>query len=456
MTFSKNLNLLLSDLKRTSQIFFKYGKYHYRESTYKGYTQAIESNFENNKLDFDLLYKFSQFCIKEGLYSQAITFLLKIKNKFNAIEICNYFLIQQYGKSLHERNNYETKGVILSLLKESMYNAFGKDYFDLLAGKISVFPKEVKSEFVLMEMGLENFGYIRHEIESVDKKYLTKINISLLKNSELPFYHDIREIFPTLQKITPGIIGSITSKSGLISCMIIEYGEGVNTDYTKLDKIIKCHKEFIQVCTYTPTVSKKLKKPFELGYSYTYLPRSFSRIHKELYYKQVIEWNFNTLKLDEYRPELKFLLGKFFEKMNEANFYQYVFPDRHYSLCHGDFNLNNILYRPSIDQLNIIDWSHCTFGPKLIDFAMFFRISHYSYQAIYDFFLEDVESSSEYDDIDSVLFLFSAITISMMMQKKKFMNDDPDKFFRPAVNKCLELIDRIEANRIGYIKQTLY
>jgi len=456
MTFSKNFGPLLSDLKRNMQIFFKVGKYHYRESNFKRYTESIESNFENNRLDFDLLSQFSLFCQKEHLYSQAITFLLKIKNKYNAIEVCNYFLIQQYGRSLYERNNYETKGVILSLLKESMHQSFGTEYFDLLAGKISVFPKEVKSQFVLLEMGLENFGFIQHEIESVGKKYLTKINISTLKTNEIPFYQDIREIFPSLQEITPGILGFLISKSGLISCMIMEFVEGVPTDYTKLDKIIKCHKEFIQVCTYTPTIYKRLKKTFELGYAHTYLPRSFSRIHKELYYKQVIEWNFNTLREQAYRPELKFLLGKFFEKMDGANFYQYVHPEKHYSLCHGDFHLNNIIYRPASNQLSLIDWSHCTFGPKLMDFATFFRSSQYSYQAIYEFFLEDIESSNEYDDIDVVLFLFSSITISLMMQKKTFMNDDPDKFFRPTVNKCLELIEGIEANKINYLNQTLY
>lgn len=456
MTINKDFRLLLSDLKRTTQIFFRFGKYHYRESNFKKFTKSIEANFEENHLDFDLLYQFSLFCHKEHLNSKAISFFLRIKSKYNAIEICNYFLIQQYGRSLYEGNNYETKGVIISLLKESMQSSYGPDFFERLAKKISVFPTEVKSKYVVLEMGLENFGFIQHDIESVDKKYLTKISISLLKTNETPFYQDIREIFPSLRIITPDILGFLKSKSGLISCMIMEFIQGEQSDYTKLDKIIKYHKEYIQVCTFTPTIYKKVKRPFELGYTHTYLPRAFNRIHKELYYKQVMEWNFNTLKLQDYRPELKFLLGKFFEKMNDADFFQYVVPEKHYTLCHGDFHLNNIIYRPTTDQLGIIDWSHCTFGPKLLDFAMFFRISHYSYQAINEFFIEDIESSNDYDDIDTVLFHLGAITVSLMMQEQIFMNEDPDKFFRPAVNRCLEIVDKIEANKINYLNQTLY
>jgi len=456
MTFSKNLALYLSDLKRNIQVFLKFGKYHYKESTFIRYTRSIETKFEDDHYDFDLLYNFSNFCHKENLNSKAISFLLRIKNKYNALEICNYFLIQQYGKNLYDGNNYETKAVILSLLKESMNHSFGNDFFDRLARKISVFPSEVNSKFVVLEIGAENFGFIQHEIESVQKKYLTKIDITLLKINEASFYQDIREIYPSLQTITPNILGILNSKSGLISCLIMEFVTGEPTDYTKLDKIIKCHKEYIQVCTFTPTVYKKLKRPFELGYAHTYLPRSFNRIHKELYYKQVIEWNFNTLKLQAYRPELKFLLRRFFERMDEADFYQYVIPEKHYSLCHGDFHLNNIIYRPSIDRLGIFDWSHCTFGPKLLDFATFFRISHYSYQTIYEFFIEDIDTSDDYDDIDSILFFFGSITISLMMQQEIFMNEDPDKFFRPAVNRCLELLDKIETNKADYINHTLF
>jgi len=440
---------------RKTQVFLKFGKYHFRDSNFKMYVGSIESNFENNKIDFGLLYQFSFFCHKEDLNSQAITFFLRMKNKFNAVEICNYFLIHQYGRTLLERNNYETKGVILSLLKESMHNAFGADYFDLLAEKISVFPKEVKSQFAFIEQGNENFGFIQHEIESVGKKYLTKINLSLLKTNETSFYQDIREIYLPLQEITPATLGYIKSKCGLVSCMIMEYVHGIPTDYTQLDRIIKCHKEFIQVCTYTPTVYHILKRPFELGYAHTYLPKAFNRIHKELYYKQVIEWSFNTLKVQAYRPELKFLLGKFYEKLNETDLYNYISPEKHYALCHGNFNLNNIIYRPSNDQLGIIDWSHCTFGPKLMDFAVFFRISQYNFQAINDFFLDEIESSGDYDDIDTILFLFSSITVSLMMQQQTFMNDDPDKFFRPAVNKCIDLIERVEA-KINYLKQPLF
>jgi len=456
MTLNKNFRLLLSDLKRTTQIFFKFGKYHYKESNFQRFSKSIEENFEDNHIDFDLLFQFSHFCHKEHLNSKAISFFLRVKNKYNAIEICNYFLIQQYGRSLYEGNNYETKAVILSLLKESMNNSFGLDFFESLSNKISVFPDEVKSQYVVLDMGLENYGFIQHEIESVGKKYLTKISVSLLKTNEIPFYQDIREIFPTLQSISPGILGLLNSKSGLISCMIMEFVQGEPTDYTKLDRIIKCHKEYIQVCTFTPTVYKMLKRPFELGYAHTYLPRSFNRIHKELYYKQVIEWNFNTIKLDAYRPELKFLLGKFFEKMDEADFYQYVVPEKHYSLCHGDFHLNNIIYRPTVDQFGIIDWSHATFGPKLLDFAIFFRSAHYSYQAIHEFFIDEIESSGDYDDIDTILFFFGSITITLMMQDKAFMNEDPDKFFRPTVNRCLELLEKIESNKIDYINQTLY
>jgi len=456
MRLNKDFRLLLSDLKRTIQIFFKFGKYHYKESNFINYTKTIEDNFEANYLDFDLINKFSLFCQRERLSSKSISFFLKIKNKYNAVEVCNYFLIQQYGKSSKKGINYETKAVILSLLKESMLHSFGTDFFNSLAVKISVFPNEVKSQFTFLDMGLENFGFIQHEIESVEKKYLTKIFVSLLQSNENSFYHDIREIFYPLQKITPNIIGTLKSESGLISCLIMEHVKGVVTDYTKLDKIIKCHKEYIQGCTFSPTVYKKLKRPFELGYAHIYLPRSFNRIHEELYFKQVIEWNFKTIRLQAYRPEIKFLLGKLFEKMDKIDFYRYVVPNNHYSLCHGDFHLNNIIYIPSNDQLSIIDWSHCTFGPKLLDFAIFFRSAHYSFQAIHEFFLEDIEVSCDYDDIDIVLFLFASITVSLMMQQHTFMNEDPDKFFRPAVNKCLNLLEKLETNKMNYINQTLY
>lgn len=456
MILNKKFRLILSDLKRNTQIFFKFGKYHYKESNFLKYTKRIEANFENKNLDFDLLYQFSLFCHKEHLNSKAISFFLSIKNKHNAVEICNYFLIQQYGRSLYEGNNYETKAVIISLLKESMHNSFGIDFFERIAGKISVFPTEVKSKFVVLELGLENFGFIQHDIESVEKRYLTKIGITLLKTNEIPFYQDIREIFPLLQDITPGILGILKSKSGLISCMIMEFIEGEPSDYTMLGKIIKCHKDYIQACSFTPTVYNKLKRPFELGYAHTYLPRAFNRIHKEQYFKQIIEWNFNTLKIHSYRPELKFLLGKYFERMNDCDFFKYVVPERHYALCHGDFHLNNIIYRPNLDQFGIIDWSHCTFGPKLMDFAIFFRSAHYSYQTIHEFFIEDIELSRDYDDVDTVLFFFGAISITLMMQEKTFMSEDPDKFIRPAVNKSLELLDKIETNKVNFIDQTLY
>jgi len=455
MTFIKTLKLIISDFKRDTQIFLKFGKYHYKEFTFKRYTESIETNFEDDHLDFKLFNEFSLFCQKEHLNSKAISFLLRMKNKYNAIEVCNYFLIQQYGRGINGEKNYETKAVILSLLKESMQYSFGTHFFYDLEGMISVFPNEVKSQYVLLEIGLENYGYIQHEIESVHKKYLTKIGISTLKTNENTFYQDIREIYPSLKNITPSILGVLKSKSGLISCLIMEDVQGGPTDYTMLDMIIKCHKEFIQECVFTPTVYNKLKRPFELGYAPTYLSGVFSRIHKELYYKQVIEWGFHTLKEHNYRPEIKFVVRRFFEKMDEVNIYDYVLPKKHYTLCHGDFQLNNIIYSQSTNQLSIIDWSHCTFGPKLLDFALFFRTANCSYQTIHEFFTEDIDSCGEYDDMDMILFFFGSITISLMMHQEICMNEDPDKFFRPAVNRCMELIDKIQMNKAYKINHTL-
>ncbi|KEO72579.1 hypothetical protein [Anditalea andensis] len=440
-------------LKNKFEILFKYGKSYHDDITYYRYTKAIEESFEQGKADLELIYQFSYFCSHENISYRAISFLIKIKNKYNSLEICNYFLIQQYMNSLLEHLNKETQAVVISLLKESLQHSFGNRLFKLLANKISVFPNEVSSQYIEGINRSDNFGYILHNIDSVRKKYVTKISITALQQNDYLFYLEIRDIYPYLHEITPELIGTLKSKNGLLSCLTLDFISGVPSDHTKLDRIIKCHKEFIQTCTFSTTIYEKIKRPFYLGAAPRYLSRSFSRIHEPSYFHRIMEWNLEVLNNQAYRPELKFMLVMFFEKIRASNLCQYIIPEKHYSLCQGDFQISNILYLPNSEKFLIVDWANCTFAPKLLDIATLFVEAQYSYQTILDFFLEEIEYSEAYDDIDIVLFFLTAITISLMKRPFTYINEDTDKFFRPAVNNCLGLLDKIVANKNEYISE---
>lgn len=106
------------------------------------------------------------------------------------------------------------------------------------------------------------------------------------------------------------------------------------------------------------------------------------------------------------------------------------------------------MYDEKTKKYTVIDWTHCTYGPKLLDIAALLREQRErtcSFSEMEEMLLSKVDASDEYDTIDKLLFLYASIVVSLLLNRRSIIQEDTDFFSLPAVLKCEELVKAIVA-----------
>lgn len=459
------IRYLFSILKKRIQLLFCFGIYHRRSRLFKSYTKSISASCTEGDADFGLLKNFSLFCKQNYLTEEAISFLERLRQTSREQRVLNYFLLQNYithnrRLRLKKKDAAYVRAKAASLIQDMLLTSFGDSYANKINACLTKEPDKVKSKIMIRDEGWENLGFIEHQIEGEVKRFLTKIGISLQKNNEIKFYKSISGIYPKMKEVTPAVPGIQISNDSRIFLLIMEKVSGIRPGIDQFQALVDLHLEYIQKCTYKSICNILSADEFSIGHHHLYLCKSFSHIHTRVGFLRIREWISHALSIASYAPEVQQAVRALGDRLNEIRFYEYVVPEKHYSLCHGDYTLSNILYDEGKDAFTIIDWTQCTCGPRLLDIAALLRSQRQficGYAEIEALVLHKNGTAAAHDAIDKLLFLYASVVVSILLNRKQIIREDPDYFFMPAIFKCHEYIEALlsqscpTTNPIGFI-----
>lgn len=436
---------LLTQTKQTFQIIFRTGKYYKRHKDFRSYTDQISALQKIGSDDYALLDEFAVYCRKKFMLDEGIQYLENLSQKYKgeSLALLNFFKVQLYIR-LHKS---EPSKVSISKIKQQvdsvLFTSFGPDFNDQIFENTQYKNHIISSDIKFMDAGWENIGFIIHT--SSDKAFnaLSKIGTAYQLSNEPLFYEKISNAYRVLHDKVPNFIDYRLGSFGVVNLLTMQRVEGLPCGVGDFDKLVQLHFETLQKCPYDTELKKILEQPFQINYNHIHLSKSYGRIHEQSHFYQILNWMDVALAEKPYNDIVISKIKYLTDKMKEYTFYQYVSPQQHYSLCHGDYSLNNVLYNKSDDQYHIIDWTQCNFGPKMMDISTILRK-----QREYTYSFNELEEiaykySSKYplSAIDLFLFYFGSILVSLMLKRGTIINEDPTLFFIPAVEKCLSILE---------------
>ena len=437
---------ILTLTKQAVQIFFKTGKYYKRHKSFKDYTDQISVLNELVKDDYLLLDEFAVFCRKKFMLEEGIHFLDKRCNVSNgkSLAILNFFRVQLYIR-LHKSEPFKVSSAKIKQLVDSvLLSSFGPDFNQQIFRNTEYNNKIDSSELRIMDAGWENIGFLSHS--SLDKNFhaLTKIGTAYQLSNEPLFYAQISNKYPDLIDKVPHFIDYRLGRFGVVNLLTMQRVGGKPCGVSDFDNLINLHFETLQKCPFDIELQEILKQPFLINYNHIHLSKSYGRIHEEIHFHQILDWI--DLALSE-KPYDKMIISNIKDLTNimkSREFYKCIIPEQHYTLCHGDYSLNNVLYDEELNQYHIIDWTQCNFGPKMMDISTILRKQReytYSYVELEEI-LSNMKKQYAISGIDEFLFYFGSILVSLMLKRGTIIEEDPSIFFMPAINKCISLLEK--------------
>jgi thiamine kinase-like enzyme len=93
----------------------------------------------------------------------------------------------------------------------------------------------------------------------------------------------------------------------------------------------------------------------------------------------------------------------------DNHLYNWIQPDKHYSLLHGDLGYQNVIFDKFDGMPRILDWSTYTIGPHFIDIARYLTSLLVPYSTIKTLYLDDNPNGQRLSTIERIFFLYAVI-----------------------------------------------
>ncbi|HSJ66569.1 MAG TPA: phosphotransferase [Anditalea sp.] len=436
---------ILTHTKQTFQILFKTGKYYKRHKGFKFYTDQIIEIQDIGQKEYILLDEFAVYCRKKYMLGEGIRYFEKwCQNaKGKSLAVLNFFRVQLYIR-LHKADPSKVSTAKIRQLVDSvLLSSFGPDFNHLIFKNTPYENQISSSEIKFMDVGWENIGFIFHAASDSTYDALSKIGTSYQHSNEHLFYEKISTKYSSLQNRVPKFIDYRLGRFGVVNLLTMQKVEGLPCGISDFDNLIQLHFETLQRCPYDSTLQQILEQPFRINYNHIHLSKSFGKIHDKKYFNEILDWIDTALSESPYDVLLISEIKRLTDGMKDAKLYNSIHPEQHYTLCHGDYSLNNVLYNKNKNEYHIIDWTQSNYGPKMMDISTILRKQReyaYSFAELEDMVLKYKDEYS-LTIIDQFLFYFGSILVSLMLKRGTIINEDPKLFFIPAVHKCLSLLE---------------
>lgn len=374
-------------------------------------------------------------------WSKAIKVGEKVGDYFCNNKILNIRLAECY-------QNINEKRIAFNIFQKTMKLNFNLiDTVEKIDNKLSLYGSNpISSKFILLN-GNQNYGFIEHITQDQNGKtvtFLTKIS-KLDNNREFLFY---KHFYSKVYKITPRLVNihSVNSDICLITTKKIN-SRMINFNFELLNSVIELNHQLSSIkyrdISDLISIEKLEQKTLKLidDFSLEYPMRTlhyFSSIHKMSTNKSLFEEIFERMKKLSYSSESISSMKRVEEIIFIKKLYQHINPKIHYSVLHGDLNLENILIDEN-NQLYFIDWGQMRVGPTWIDMAGFLGILKVPFKQIDNWYLCNSCHNNAIDALYKVFFIYSIIVYWFLLFTKEEFEANFNLYISPAVKK-LELV----------------
>jgi thiamine kinase-like enzyme len=383
--------------------------------------------------------KFLKYYYDKGTLIKAIKLGEKI-TKMAPLDLYNY---QKLARA-YWKNNEDTKAI--KTLRRGIkvnYNIGLDEIINEIESSISNKSTFLTNKFIF-KGGHENYGLIEHVLK--DKILITKILTIKQANGEF-IIKDLQQKFKIYKIITPVILNILKIKDLCFITMEKIDGEEpkiINADL--MEKVYEINQAITSVknCDSFRTLNKQVitqnKEPLnvhELFKTFYFVSKNNKEIFTSI--KQFIlknNYHLKSLQLIDYLNDI--IVGH--------NYYELVTPEDHFTLQHGDFFQDNMLFNNQSEDLKVIDWGGITVGPRWGDIAVFLAVTKQPFYDIIQNFLE--HKRCDYEPIEKLFFIYTLIVTWVVTFKEDEIEDCHQNFCDPALKYIETLIKKFEKEDI--------
>lgn len=287
--------------------------------------------------------------------------------------------------------------------------------------------------------GMNNLGVLLHEYE--DEQYITKITrIDDASLREKLFYKHVLADNEVLKDIVPAFIDDHTMD---------------NIQYLTIEKIDSMKKK-IDIIDIINTAQKIAKVPYdELINKYPnpdYVHKLRRNIGPDIVY-------FLSQIHEKFQSENLFATAKMFanqhgfseDVMNMINrlemailrhqLYKHIIPEKHYTLQHSDFKLDNMSVRASDESIVVLDWGSFSIAPRFMDMVTMFGNLPTPLEEIKKEYLHNEDVGLEL--VEQIYFLLGYFFMYFVKLNEKNMENLANKMMLPAVEELELLVEKL-------------
>lgn len=300
---------------------------------------------------------------------------------------------------------------------------------------------EITSEFIFIA-GTSNYGAFIHYHNG--KKYFTKISqIRRRTKREELFYKELCKDYPFLANYVPNYINSKIIDD--ILYLTIEMIEGIPIKHANLEEVLSVSQNISSIPY--KEITQKYNNP---KYPYTLttpnrLIEYFTQIHKKKYNEKLFSSLFKLFKQKEY-PSSVFKIVKEMETLILDNkLYNFINPEEHYSLVHGDFNRRNSLFIEENQLIKVFDWEFFKIGPHFIDIARYLSVNLVSHTDVKKIYLDNKKLGGNLTIIEKIFFLYILILLYIITLREGRVEEEMERCILPAFQTLNLLVNEFKS-----------
>ncbi|MCP3027206.1 tetratricopeptide repeat protein [Halobacillus sp. A5] len=304
---------------------------------------------------------------------------------------------------------------------------------------------EVRTEYIFIN-GKNNFGAFLHE--AGERRFFTKVsnytNQMTGAGREENFYRTVRKDCSQLQDISPAYIDSFVMDK--VSYITIEQVKAAPAALAH-SVVIEAAKKVASI-PYSEAVSRypipNYVFQFKKGRAISVV-HYFTQIHKKEFNEKLFKSINLITKQHRYPKSIRFLMDRLQSAIMDNECYQWMIPKQHYSLLHGDFAYQNLMFDEQKDSVQVIDWSSYTAGPHFIDTARYFTSLLTPYTEVKASYLLKEKLSP----VEHIFFLYALIVFYFQKLGPKGMASRLSEFILPALEELEQLVLQLKLNAEG-------
>lgn len=310
----------------------------------------------------------------------------------------------------------------------------------------------INSEYNFIS-GRSNYGAIIHEFNN--HKYFTKISkLSTLAKREEVFYSSISEEFFRLKEYTPQYIDAMNMDG--ISYLTVEYIDSEPTNSEHLKEVIDVSQKLSSI-PYKKMV-QQFPNPnysFQLKNKPNPITIFFTQIHKKEINEKLFSSFYKIMKENNYPKSIEKIIQHLELLIMDNCLYEFVDPNNHYSLLHGDFNRSNVRISKMDGEIKIIDWETFKIGPHFMDIVRYVTGLRIPFDDIKSIYLNDDHRQGTLTLIEKIFFLYSLILLYILTIGSRRIESYIDEYLSPALLELENDVAQFKQEEFGSVLHLL-